>query len=141
MDKNFSFDEIVRKVKATGQRTAAVDAIFVFGSTARRRIHAQSDLDVAVLFSRDLSAGGREELRRNFRDRLEEVTGLECDVLDLEEASTWLRYHILKTGRLIYERSPRHSRRFVAQSLLDYFDFQPIYERMERRLLERLKVA
>lgn len=72
---------------------------------------------------------------------MEKLLGIPCEVLDLEEASPWLRHHIFRTGMLLLERSPRRVRRFVGQSLLDYFDFQPVYERMERRLLERLKAA
>lgn len=131
----------IGRLRRALEAARGVDAAFLFGSSSRGRLREGGDVDVAVLYAPSLSPSGKALAQERLRKGIERATGFECDLVDLAKTSTAVRFHLLKTGRCLLEKNARRCRLFVAYALQDYFDFQPVYERMERRLLDRLKAA
>ena len=83
--------------------------IILFGSLARGKIHTHSDLDILVIMPHSKSPKQWTDIIYDKVDR-----GIACDIFaytqqEIDEelpVSSFLR-HILKTGRVVYERTPR----------------------------------
>jgi predicted nucleotidyltransferase len=105
----------------------------VFGSEARGRAHAGSDLDLAL----GLAPGVRLEplALADLAARLEAAAGRPVDLLLLDEAPPALAYRVFRDGReiLVRDRSALVDRK--ARAILEYLDFKPVEELCARGVL------
>lgn len=115
-------------------------AAYLFGSYARGRAWAQSDLDVAVLLD------GRPDDETCLDRRLDIIGGLmdilhvnDVDVLILNQAPPALCYAVLRDGILLFCRDPQARVMFQVQTLNAYLDFKPILKRHGDALLEKAR--
>ncbi len=132
-------DQVVPKLKECF-RTGAADivAAWLFGSVARGRERADSDVDVGVLL-----AGGRPKSLADLdhvaslQDRLSRAIGRQVDLVVLNDAPPDLVYRVLRERMLLFERD--HGRRieFEVRARNEYFDLQPNLERYRRTVLRR----
>jgi len=95
--------------------------VVLFGSVARGTAAAWSDLDIGVS---GLDTWSALELGAE----LGELLGREPHVVDLDEASDWLRYRVAEDGVLLLEAEEGTWARYVARAMLGYFDLAPIIE-------------
>ncbi len=107
--------------------------VVLFGSLARGGAAPWSDADVGlagVSFWRGLEIGAR----------LGAALGRESHVVDLDQASDWLRYEVAREGLLLHECETDAWARFRAEAALRWFDLEPIVARcadgVRRRLME-----
>lgn len=99
----------------------------VFGSAARGRLHATSDLDVAV----ELRAGAprdRHRLGRLVR-QLEAAARRPVDLVLLDEAPAPVAYRVFREGVVVTERDHAGLAARKARAILEYLDFKPVEER------------
>ena len=109
---------------------------FLFGSAATRGPNAARDVDVAVAFAQPLSLLQQGALCA----QLEQIVGREIDLVDLDSASTLLRWEVVRSGIVLAARDRRDLVDFRARVPLEYFDLQPYLEREAaglRRALEK----
>jgi predicted nucleotidyltransferase len=107
------------RLRALAAEYSEADLVVLFGSVARGEPASWSDADVAVsglAFWRALELGSR----------LAGELGREPHVVDLAEASDWLRFRIASDGVLLHQGQPTSWPRFVAGAMLRYFDLAPI---------------
>lgn len=117
-------------------RQPDVWAVYRFGSTARGTASQTSDLDLAVLLDASVPVQAYSRRREQLRSGVEKAVPREVDLILLNEASSFLKYHVLKTGQLFYERAGRAGRRFEAGALIEFLDYEPLYNRMRRGLMD-----
>lgn len=101
-----------------GREAANVRLIVLFGSMARGRASASSDVDIGVLgaeFWQALHIGA--ELAR--------LCAREPHVVELDLAPELLRYEIARDGIALYECEPDAWARFRAEAIVRYLDFKP----------------
>ena len=115
---------------------AGVRFAFLFGSGAARGPEEARDIDVAVAFAR---APGLMELAALASD-LERLVGKTVDVIDLDEASTLLRWEVLRTGRLLVAPDEAVWLAFAARVPLEYADLRPYLDREAAGLRRALGV-
>ena len=96
----------------------------LFGSGARGRMHAGSDLDVAVGLRRGASLTPGE-IGRLVAD-LESAAGGPVDLVLIDEAPPALAYRVFRDGITILERDHRALAGRKAKAILDYLDFRPL---------------
>lgn len=115
--------------------------VYLFGSQVKDKANKYSDIDIAILF--DDTVKEREYSGRQIASitSLTEALGKEVDVIVLNRASLFLKYHILKYGIKVYERPHRNEHNFEAYAIMQYFDFLPIKNRIENGLLSKIKGA
>src|SRR5215831_12068573 len=104
-------------------------AAYIFGSVARGRARANSDIDVAVL----LDAKFMKQRPLTYRTDLiiEAGSALETfdvDVVVLNEAAPALAHSVITKGKLVFERSRSARVAFQVQNLNQFLDLEPIHK-------------
>jgi predicted nucleotidyltransferase len=126
-------DRSLDALRAVLQDEPEVAYALLFGSGARGRFRADSDLDVAVELRRgaprDPGTLGR------LAARLESAAGRRVDLVFLEEAASPLAYRILRDGQVLVERDRDARVARAARIILDYLDFKPVEERCAEGVL------
>lgn len=134
-------NEIAEKLMDYFSHCAEVRRAYLFGSAAKNKLRPDSDVDVAVVLSEEVSTD------RFFNYRLKAMTDIsrllhrEIDVIVLNEAPNLLAYQILKYGVRIYEQNGERDRRLEVKVLMEYFDFLPYRRRCEDAMIQHLKKA
>lgn len=116
---------------------------YLYGSVAKGRPRASSDVDVAVHFGSGGERASRVEAAERALDlegRLEARLGRSVQVVALDHASPELIQNVLGHGRLLFSRDDRARVRFYVEAgrrLYDRAHARAIFERYrERRIHE-----
>lgn len=128
---------VIESLKAywEGLSNPGVVSLYLFGSHAEGRNHAESDVDVGVLLRR--SAYPTVQLRFEARLRLaaDLCAHLHCnrvDVVVLNDAPPLLARRIVATGKRIGCADPELDHAFVRDCQLRAADVEPFLQRMRR---------
>lgn len=130
-----TIEELTSRLTRALQTRPEVRLAFLFGSSVSRGVDAARDIDVAVAFTRSLSLLEQGAMAA----QLEQVTEREVDLIDLDQASTLLRWEIVRGGVPLYARDPGDLVEFRARVPLEYFDLEPFLEREAAGLRRALK--
>lgn len=112
--------------------TVPVVCAYLFGSYARAEQGPDSDVDLAVLFLKNVDSGGVVGPATTLRGDLERLIRREVDLVDMRKAPVDLIHRILRDGRLLLDRDPTERIRFEVDARNRYFDLVP-YLRQYRR--------
>ena len=109
-----------------------ITAVYLYGSAATGKIHAESDLDLAIV-PRDGRARRKKleiltELARHGFDRV--------DLIFLDTDDIVMRYEAVAPNRLIYQTEDFDRGSYYSLTLRQYFDFEP-YLRVQREAMKR----
>lgn len=129
-----------KKLKDYFAQQDDVEFAMLFGTAASGRTTPMSDIDVAVFFK-----NGDDRLRLG--ERQIDITCLimklchisEVDVVVLNLADPFLRFQVIKYGRLIYARDEKEFCKFKAASLGRYQDIKPMYDLYDRMAEDNLR--
>lgn len=95
--------------------------VFLFGSQADGSATPRSDIDLAVLFDRDLEF--KEELA--FEVAISNMLHTDdVDVINLNRASLAFRFRAI-SGKLLYERDYVRVSDFIERTMIEHRDFEP----------------
>jgi len=114
---------------------------YIFGSQIKGKANKYSDIDIAVLFDNKVGKKDYMDKQIALASSLSEALNKEIDIIILNQASLFLKYHILKEGMKIYEKPGRKEHNFEALTIIQYFDFLPIKSRIENGILSKIKEA
>ena len=115
--------------RALSERPEVV-AGYLFGSVARDRATAGSDVDVALLLDADHDLAAHPIYRLERMTDLEARLGCPVDVVILNEAPLVLRNQVLTYGCRIHETDHRQRVDYEVRSRQSYWDFCPILDRI-----------
>ena len=116
----------------------AVQAAWLFGSRARGDAREDSDLDVAVLYRREIDGAARERARREIVAALSDglgSVGERADVVDLDDADSAVAFRAVTEGALVLARSEAARVRAVAFIYRRYDDEAPRRDLFRRAAL------
>lgn len=116
-----------------------VVAAYLFGSVARERAHARSDVDIAVLLREGMGPLERGEYLLRLINALWGLCGRQVDVVILNQAPPVLQNQVLKYGHLLYERDRAKRVAFEVRARTIYLDLKPMREFYRRALFEEVK--
>ena len=121
-------EEIHGRIQGLGERVPDLELVVLFGSTAKGRQRAGSDVDVAVRCTgpADLDALHAVLATIIATDRL--------DLVDLHHASPILAMEVARSGRLLYESRPGTFRQFQSLASRRYCDTEKL-RRAQRRAI------
>jgi len=130
-------DVTLRELQSFLRREEAVVVAYLFGSVAKGVVGRLSDVDVAVLLSKDYDLV--LDYRLYLMSKLAEVIGRETDVVILNEVPPLLRYEVIKCGRVLYCRDERARVAFEERTLDEYLDMGRIEREYFRCLLQGVR--
>jgi len=113
-----------------------VDVAYLFGSRARGDFTEESDLDFAILLSRNFN--DPYDFVRLIAD-LAMALGVKDEKINLvvlNDASLELAYKVISEGIIIYERNIEKRVDFEVNTLKFYLDFKPVLDQMRKSLVE-----
>lgn len=107
-------------------------SVYLFGSVAEGREHAESDVDVGVLLDRAVYPTGRErfDCRLILGTRLTDAAARIADVVILNDAPPQLARAVVTRGERIYCTDPELDHAFVRDAQLLAADIEPFLRRM-----------
>jgi predicted nucleotidyltransferase len=100
--------ELGQRVAAVMQPMQGVRVAWLFGSRARGTHRPDSDLDLLVVYDRELEPAAREKLRREIVYELAgalDAVGESADVADADETDSAVAFNAVAEGELLVERS------------------------------------
>ena len=110
-----------------------VKAAWLFGSVARGQSRPDSDLDVAVLGSRPLSAGTKKRLMEQLARRC----GRPVDLIDLQATHGPIVGQVLRQGRRLFCDDAVLYAQLMKRWMFDQADWMPL----RRRILATRRTA
>ncbi|MDA8336651.1 MAG: nucleotidyltransferase domain-containing protein [Peptococcaceae bacterium] len=122
-------------------RQTDLAAAFLFGSFATGRARRNSDVDVAVLYTRkggDNYARFKDRLR--MEDELEDICRRRVQIVDLECASTTLQRQVRRYGRILMEADRRRRVEFEVSCRRSFLDIKDALALHTEKCLQRLEV-
>lgn len=129
-------EDALRAAATELARILDADSVFLFGSAAAGRMTRESDIDLAVLASRPLDPVEVFEARGRMCDLL----GVPVDVVSLRDASPVVAMQVLRKGRLLVDRNPPATARFVMIVPSMYEDLKrsraPAEEALKKRVFD-----
>lgn len=144
MDRTLS-EETFARIRDVLQAAPDVEVAACFGSAARGRLRADSDVDIYLRLRRGASWAPQQDLA--LASELTAAAGREVDltVEDEERTSVLLRLEVARHGRLLVERRAGAWVDLRARAMLAYADLEPWMRRcgegVRRVLAERLEAA
>jgi uncharacterized protein len=111
-------------------------AAYLFGSLATGTAGPLSDVDVALLVADDHDADGI--CSRSMDELCRRLHTSRVDVVSLRAAPMPLRFRVIRDGVLIASRDAAAVQRFVAGTVLQYLDVQPLRDRAFRLVREAI---
>lgn len=123
------------------QPDRGIVSAYLFGSTARGRRHAESDVDIGVLLDRTRygDRAERSELRVRLGSELIEAFGInDVDVVVLNDVPPGLARSIVVDGRRVAVFDPAVDHAFSRDVQLRWADLQPFLSRTARLKREAL---
>lgn len=130
---------VTEKIRDYFSSDPNVVAVYLFGSQARGRAKASSDIDLAVL----LAEKPDFDYRLKAMDELSALLQKPVDVVILDQCGLIMQRQVLKYGILLFERDSRKRKAFEILSRKMYLDFLPAHRlyvsKMEERILRRVE--
>ena len=106
-----------------------VSALYLFGSAARDRATDESDIDIAVLIGRaGLTKKDIERFRTKYYEASPHFSLRRVDIVILNTAPTFLKYQVIKTGKILFDRNRNLRVQFTERTINEYLDFKPIQD-------------
>jgi predicted nucleotidyltransferase len=126
------FHEIDNTLRTVLSGFSELQLAILFGSVAKGQGRVDSDLDIAVLGKKPLSADDQIQIIY----ALTEATGRPIDLIDLKVVGVPLLGQILKHGRRLFGTDTQYGQ-LISRNLFDQADFMPYRNRIlaERRAL------
>ena len=128
-----SADELARATALLEGRFP-LSALWLFGSEARGQARRDSDVDLAVLSHRPISAAHLLAARLD----LETLLGRSVDLVDLRRASPILGRQVMLDRRLLLDREPADRHVFAMLLPSRYVDLKIARRPAERALVESI---
>jgi len=126
--QNLSRAEVAERLRAFAAADPRILALYLFGSRSRGEETARSDVDVGVLFDREVSLRDRLAIE----DEIERRLGMPVDLVDAGRASAFLALDIVR-GEQLFCGDPDRCDEFELYVMRRAGDLAP-FERERRRL-------
>jgi predicted nucleotidyltransferase len=129
--------ELLDRLAAVLGRHPEVRFALLFGSAVTRGPEAARDIDVAASFTRTPTWMEHGRLAGEIEDEI----GREVDLVEVDDASTLLRWEVVRKGLPVAVGDPPALTRFRTLVPLEYYDLEPLLRREAEGLRRRLKVT
>ena len=106
-----------------------VSALYLFGSSAKGKKTKESDIDIAVLLDGSwLHKKDIEKFRKKYYEASPHFSLRRVDIVILNTAPVFLKYQVIKTGKILFDRNRKLRVGFTEKTINEYLDFKPILD-------------
>lgn len=138
-------EEVINRLREKAEeifKPFPVDVAYVYGSVARGTPHPFSDVDVAVVLEEEalarMSPTERLFLELRIERAIEDIAGIKnAEVRIVNRAPAILLGAVTCEGKRIYCRNDDHRVSFETYAWSRYFDYRPVYLRMQKALIRK----
>ena len=95
-----------------------ISAVYLFGSHAAGHARSRSDVDLGILFAKNVDGFKRVNMETQISNLLKK----DVDLVDMRKSSPFLRHQVYKHGVFIYQDGSDYPFLFRANSIRDYLD-------------------
>ena len=136
---NQTKDELFQNIKIYFNNRTDISTVYVFGSYAKDRVTKDSDIDLAIIFFKDLSDFERFETKLTITNELEALLKMKVDIIDIESADPFFSHQILIEKLLLLDKDANRRVELEVKKRIIYFDRQPFYNLYHSQALKRLE--
>lgn len=108
--------------------------VLLFGSQASEKTHKESDIDIGILPSKNLTFEEEIKITTEFSN-----IALNFDLSNLQKASPLLLKKVIENCEIIYQRNPEVFSIFEIYALNRYQEAYPLFEIKQQLLYEFIK--
>lgn len=126
---------LIHAARAVFGAAPEVIALYLYGSAARGE--PAQDLDLGVLTRVPVAHQQLESWATDLQ-RDGAPGGPEIDLRPLARAAPRFLANVIREGRVLFDSDPDARRIFEHHALVEWFDFEPAWQRARRAMMERL---
>ncbi|MFA5348933.1 MAG: nucleotidyltransferase domain-containing protein [Candidatus Paceibacterota bacterium] len=134
MNQSKEQKHIIKQIESVSKKRKEIILSYLFGSFAMGTTNRSSDVDIAIYLDskkvKDLF-DARLMLIKEFSQALKK----DVDVVILNTTKPFLKYVIIKEGKLVFQRDEGLKIDFEVKTLNEYFDFKPYMEMYQKAAL------
>lgn len=140
-DKEAEFgEEDIKRIIEYFRGRDEVSALYLFGSLGTTKENNESDIDIGVLVNEDKLHGRKlDKLKKDYFSASPAFSLRSIDIVILNNAGAFLKYRILNTGKVLFDRNRRLRMSFTEKALNEYLDFRYIEEIFHKAVGERIR--
>lgn len=127
-------EEIVEVIKEYFSVHKGIIAVYLFGSVARGTFNKKSDVDIALMLDKGLDKIDIFDLKLKIAVDLEQLLGVEVDIVIFNDANLRLKHQILKGELVIGENNPLRVKK-ESRAVSEYLDMRYFYDVYEEGML------
>ena len=128
---NLSLHSIEKKIATYVSGKPDILLVFLFGSVVKNNVHSESDIDIAILFERDISIDQILKIEDDLTSLLQNMSY----IVNLNRSSPIIKMQVLRTGKKIFERKPGVYSKFFVRTLNEFDDLKRVRSVNEKKIL------
>lgn len=133
-DKGSSSRPELARLEKVFQKYPGIQAVYLFGSTASGKTHAESDLDLAILPDQSSLRGKKLDILTDLaREGFSDV-----DLVFLDTKDVVTKFESVRQNRLLYCAKDFDANAFFSLVLRQYFDFAPYLKTQREAYKQRV---
>lgn len=121
-------DKLIQFLKSDSRIMLA----YIFGSRVKGHVGKMSDYDIAIFLLETASDTYKYELQ----SKIARILDAPVDLVILNVAPAELKYAVIASGLLIYEKDKATRVEFEGDTLSRYFDFLPVLRKQQAEILK-----
>jgi len=135
LSREIKLGKQMKKLKEYFNKKNEILTVYIFGSHGTTYENERSDIDFGILFDNEISL--MQVL--TIAGEIEMIIGKEVDLVDFNKVNILLKYKIIKTGEIIFERDDLKTANLKEKVLKEYFDFGFKLKKMKEDFRESLR--
>jgi len=121
------------KIKKIFSDENNISLAYIFGSQLKGKTGPLSDYDFAIFLSRKPSF----QFKYRLKNKLVNILNTEqVDLVILNDAPIELKYNVIATGKIIFQKNSMIRTKFEADTLSRYFDYLPVLRAQKKEVLK-----
>ncbi|MBI2559837.1 MAG: DUF86 domain-containing protein [Planctomycetes bacterium] len=121
-------DKLIKFLKSDSR----IMLVYIFGSQVKGHVGKMSDYDIAIFLLETASDTYKYELQ----SKIARILDAPVDLVILNVAPAELKYAVIASGLLIYEKDKATRVEFEGDTLSRYFDFLPVLRKQQAEILK-----
>ncbi len=130
--------ESLEKIKEVLKNQEGILVAYLYGSTAKKQIHPNSDIDIGILIRENFEPDALYTSRIANKIEKKTNTEKEIDIRILNNKPITFLHQVLKDGKELFSKNEKERIEFETKVYDRYLDFKPHFEQYNKIRKERV---